>query len=125
MRAAHPGRYAQDQKYDHGSNPRPEEEPKPNDPKRPQSARIDTPAPPDHYAKLGVEKCASQAEILKTAKSMRIKVHPDRLKRHEGLTQADLDAIDEQAKKVGWAAVILCNMLAKAKYDREIGNQQR
>lgn len=75
--------------------------------------------PPDHYATLGVEYGASQEEIVIAARAMRIKVHPDRLKRAEGLTQADLDAIDERAKRVGWAADVLCSVVSRTKYDRE------
>lgn len=40
---------------------------------------------------------------------MRIKVHPDRLKRKGDLSAANIHEIDEHAKTVGWAAHALCN----------------
>ena len=52
---------------------------------------------------------------------MGIEVHPDRSKRQEGLAPADLDAMDGRAKKVGQASVVLCDSLAKAKYDQQCG----
>ena len=129
MKTRHPKHWAHqregEQDKDH-EFPRQEQKPKPETPRSDRSERskpaaVNIPPAPDHYATLGVDRWASQEEIVKAAKSMRIEVHPDRLRRKEGLTSTDFDAIDEQAKKVGWAADILCDPVAKARYDRGTG----
>lgn len=43
--------------------------------------------PRSHYATLGISPRSSQEEITKAAKEMRVKTHPDRLKRQGGLTE--------------------------------------
>ena len=43
-------------------------------------------------------------EVLKAAKEMRVKMHPDRLKRQEGLTEEQKQAIDMETALVGQAA---------------------
>ena len=99
-----------------GQAPKEDSKPKPK-PKVPEVQVPERQA--DHYATLGVEYGASQDEIVIAAKAMRIKVHPDRVKRAEGLTPAELDAIDERAKRVGWAADVLCCVISREKYDRK------
>ena len=100
---------------DAGQAPKEDSKPKP----KPKITEVQVPElPPDHYATLGVRYGASQEVIAIAARAMRIKVHPDRLKRAEGLTPADLDAIDERAKRVGWAADVLCCVISREKYDR-------
>ena len=76
--------------------------------------------PKTHYDILGVARTASQEDIEKAAKSKRIACHPDKLKRKEGLTQERLDAIDEQAKEVGFAAEVLCDRRKRASYDMQL-----
>ena len=94
-----------------GQTPKEDAESKPKVPEVPERQ-------PNHYETLGVKYGASQDEIAIAARAMRIKVHPDRLKRAGGLTPADLDAIDERAKRVGWAADVLCSENSREKYDR-------
>lgn len=52
---------------------------------------------------------------------MRIACHPDKLKRQQGLTKAQLDEIDETAKRVGGAADTLTDSVARARYDCRLG----
>ena len=40
---------------------------------------------------------------------MRIKTHPDRLKRNSALSPEESAEIDDAAAKVGWAADVLCD----------------
>lgn len=75
-------------------------------------------APPDHYATLGINRRSSLEKyvlslsstgikrtkltrIAKAAKEMRIKTHPDRLKRNPELTPEALARIDADAARVG------------------------
>ena len=48
---------------------------------------------------------------------MRVMTHPDRLKRREGLTAEQGKAIDKEAARVGEAADVLSDPLARALYD--------
>lgn len=101
------------------ADPRARQTPKEDAEPKPKVPEIRLPdRQPNHYETLGVKYGASQDEIAIAARAMRIKVHPDRLKRAGGLTPADLDAIDERAKRVGWAADVLCCENSRKKYDR-------
>ena len=72
---------------------------------------------PDHYARLGVRAHSSHEEVLKAAKEMRIKTHPDRLKRQAGLTEEEKQAIDAEAAFVGQAADVLSDPDLRLIYD--------
>lgn len=74
---------------------------------------------PDHYARLGVGKDSSHGEVLKAAKAMRVKVHPDRRKRQEGLTDEEKGAIDQEAALVGQAADVLSDPGLRRRYDHD------
>ena len=76
--------------------------------------------PQNHYATLGISPRSSQEQIIKAAKDMRVKVHPDRLKRQGGLTTEREEKIDVEAALVGQAADILSDPLSRAKYDRKL-----
>ena len=52
---------------------------------------------------------------------MRIECHPDRLKQQPGLTKAQMDKIDENAKRIGGAAEVLLDEISRGKYDLEVG----
>ena len=81
--------------------------------------------PPDHYAILGVEPNSSPVTIGRAARRKRVETHPDKLKRSEGLSTADLLQIDVEAKQVGWAADILCNTESRRNYDHQLQNWRR
>lgn len=73
---------------------------------------------PDHYyAKLGIGASSSHEQVRRAAKEMRIKTHPDRLKRQEGLTDEEKRAIDKEAALVGQAAEILSDPGLREMYD--------
>ncbi|KAI4257792.1 MAG: hypothetical protein LQ352_001507 [Teloschistes flavicans] len=74
----------------------------------------------NHYHTLGLHSWASSSAIETAAKKMRIACHPDRLKRQQGLTPAQLQEIDYIAKVVGGAADVLTDVTAKARYDFEL-----
>ena len=75
---------------------------------------------PDHYKRLGISKDSSHEEVLRAAKEMRVKMHPDRRKRKEGLTVEEEGAIDLEAKLVGQAADVLSDPNARLKYDCQV-----
>ncbi|MCJ1467264.1 hypothetical protein MMC07_005888 [Pseudocyphellaria aurata] len=75
-------------------------------------------APPNHYAMLGIPSNSSAEEIVKAAKIRRIQVHPDRTKRQAGLSAEALEALDTEAKNVGFAAEVLCDETLRRKYDQ-------
>ncbi|KAA6408176.1 MAG: hypothetical protein FRX48_07918 [Lasallia pustulata] len=64
-------------------------------------------APPDHYATLGISRRSTPEEVAKAAEEMRIKTHPDRLRRKTDLSPEALVKVDADAARVGWAADIL------------------
>ena len=72
---------------------------------------------PDHYAWLGIGKDSSHEQVLKAAKEMRVKTHPDRLKRREGLTEEEMTVIDKEAALVGQAADVLSDPELRYRYD--------
>ena len=59
-------------------------------------------------------------EILKVAKARRIEVHPDRLKRREGLSEEEMAEIDQVAMEVGEAALTVSGVRERAVYDAEV-----
>lgn len=75
---------------------------------------------PNHYTRLGIGADSSHDGVLKAAKEMRIKTHPDRLKRQEGLTDEQERAIDREAALVGQAADVLSDPDLRQKYDRRM-----
>ena len=75
---------------------------------------------PCHYARLGISADSSHEQVLKAAKEMRVKTHPDRLKRKEGLTEGEERGIDVEAALVGQAADILSDPVLREKYDRSM-----
>lgn len=75
---------------------------------------------PNHYARLGISAHSSHEQVLKAAKEMRVKMHPDRLKRQEGLTEEQKRAIDVEAAIVGEAADVLSDPVLRQKYDCKI-----
>lgn len=75
---------------------------------------------PDYYAQLGISGDSSHEQVLKAAKEMRVKTHPDRLKRREGLTDEEKRAIDAEAALVGQAADVLSDPDLRREYDRTV-----
>lgn len=73
--------------------------------------------PPNHYAALGIPITSSAEEIEKAARQKRIETHPDRLKRKPGLSPQELEAIDTNAKNVGFAADVLGDPALRRQYD--------
>lgn len=74
---------------------------------------------PDHYARLGISRYSTQEQVVRAAKEMRVKVHPDRRKRGlgVGLSGDELRVIDEEAAAVGMAADVLSDPDLRLKYD--------
>ncbi|KAL8762261.1 MAG: hypothetical protein Q9184_001709 [Pyrenodesmia sp. 2 TL-2023] len=72
----------------------------------------------DLYERLRVHPLSTDAEIAQAAKKRRIEVHPDR-ERKPGMTERELNEIDEIAKEVGYAADVLQDAEKKRRYDRE------
>lgn len=70
----------------------------------------------DYYVTLGVSPTATLEEVRAAAKKRRIATHPDRCKKPH-MTEAEKTAIDEEAKRVGQAAVCLTDKTARLKYD--------
>ena len=76
---------------------------------------------PDYYQRLGIGPHSSHEQVLKAAKEMRVKTHPDRLKRREGLSEEQERKIDTDAALVGQAADVLSDPALREKYDRSVG----
>lgn len=74
---------------------------------------------PDHYATLGINPFATNAEIKGAAKRRRVEVHPDKWK-NQGMSDSECAKIDAAAAKVGQAADILQDPEQKRDYDREL-----
>lgn len=72
---------------------------------------------PDHYARLAIGKDSTHEQVLKAAKEMRVKTHPDRRKRRAGLTEEEVCAIDKEAALVGQAADVLSDPESRYRYD--------
>lgn len=80
-------------------------------------------APRDLYAVLGVSPTATEAEIKKAAKKMRIETHPDKFN-ERNLAPAEVDAIHERAKLVGQAADVLCDPEARREYAARLAREK-
>ena len=65
--------------------------------------------PLGHYPKLGTSPLNSHDKVLKVAKEMRVKTHPDPLRRRGGLTEEQGKTIDAKAALVGQVADVLSN----------------
>ncbi len=90
---------------------------------KPRRAEVLAPGekPPDHYATLNILRHSTHEEILVAAKRRRIETHPDSFKRRGGeLAQEEVDRLEEEAKKVGWAADILSDFVLKENYDARL-----
>ncbi len=71
---------------------------------------------PDYYKILGISSGASADEIKKAARTMRVTSHPDKL-RKQGMSERELQKIDERAALVGQAADVLQDGDQKVVYD--------
>ncbi|KAL8853356.1 MAG: hypothetical protein Q9221_001832 [Calogaya cf. arnoldii] len=75
-------------------------------------------SPPNHYARLGLKENATADEIKKACKKMRVKTHPDQVKReHPEMTEEEMVKVTAIAAKVGEAADVLGNPSQKWDYD--------
>lgn len=74
---------------------------------------------PDLYGDLRIHPSSTQGEIAQAARKRRIEVHPDKLKK-PGMTDKELEKIDQTAMQVGRAADILLDPEKKAKYDKKL-----
>ncbi|KAL8844066.1 MAG: hypothetical protein Q9176_001472 [Flavoplaca citrina] len=75
-------------------------------------------APPNHYARLGLSDGASAEEIKKACKKMRVKTHPDQVKReHPNMTEEEMRKATVLSAKVGEAADVLEDPSQKRDYD--------
>jgi len=78
--------------------------------------------PVNYYEKLGIQQGASDVEIRKAAKKMRVQVHPQRLITPE-TSKEERKKIDQRAIEVGEAAETLLDRFSRQRYDQEL--QQR
>ncbi|MDI1487888.1 MAG: hypothetical protein OHK93_007161 [Ramalina farinacea] len=90
-----------------------------HDPRAPSPVKEDASSSQhDYYATLGITPTATLEEVRAAAKKRRIATHPDKCKK-PGMTEAQIKEIDEEAKRVGEAAVCLSDKNARARYDYE------
>ena len=82
---------------------------------KPSSAAMDL------YVLLGVRPRSSPQAIERAVKKKRIECHPDKLKRN-GMSDPELQAIDDWAKEVGGAAEVLLDPSKRAQYDKQRRN---
>ncbi|MCJ1428733.1 hypothetical protein MMC29_006644 [Sticta canariensis] len=82
-----------------------------------KSAKVIKTPPPDHYAVLGLTHDCSAQEITEAAKRMRIKTHPDKLKKVD-MSAKEKAKIDETAANIGQAAELLSDPEKRREYDR-------
>ena len=85
---------------------------------RPAPSPVKDDATHDYYATLGILPTATLDEVRAAAKKRRVATHPDKCKK-PGMTEAQKMEIDEEAKRVGEAAVNLSDESLRAKYDYE------
>ncbi|KAI4222036.1 MAG: hypothetical protein L6R36_006458 [Xanthoria steineri] len=97
--------------------PKASPKPAPQPPIKPKASS----AAPDLYALLGVNPRSSRQAIERAAKKKRIDCHPDKLKRN-GMSDPELQAIDDWAKEVGGAAEVLLDPSKRAQYDKQRSN---
>jgi len=90
---------------------------KPKVGRQPKANVID--GPPNHYRTLGIDPSSPHEEILRAARSKRIKTHPDRFTK-DALSSERLVQVVEASKNVGWAANVLCDPSERQKYDAEM-----
>ena len=76
--------------------------------------------PSNLYEILGISPDSSHEQVVKVAKKVRVKVHPDRLKRVGGLTEEQERAVDQEAALVGQAADILSDPVLRRRYDMRL-----
>lgn len=76
---------------------------------------------PDFYEYLKVDPSSTQADIVQAARKRRVEVHPDKLKK-PGMSDEELERIDQVAMQVGWAADVLLDLEKRAKYDRKLAD---
>ncbi len=74
----------------------------------------------NHYTTLGISADSSHEEVLKAAKEMRVKMHPDWRKRKESFSAEELATIDAEAALVGQAADVLSDADLRAQYDAKL-----
>ncbi|KAL8916739.1 MAG: hypothetical protein Q9172_006157 [Xanthocarpia lactea] len=77
--------------------------------------------PPNYYARLGLGEDATTEEIKKASKVMRVKTHPDQVKRgNPNMTEEDMAKVTATAANVGEAADVLEDPRKKTEYDERI-----
>ncbi|KAL8931655.1 MAG: hypothetical protein Q9211_006813 [Gyalolechia sp. 1 TL-2023] len=76
---------------------------------------------PDFYGYLKIDPWSTQADIIQAARKRRVEVHPDKLKK-AGMSEEEVNKIDQVAMQVGWAADVLLNLETRLKYDRELAD---
>lgn len=134
------GKHGADHKNEDGTDSREDERPNtkkqesPNGKEKPKSKRKQDPKTneksktkvgalsqgiPRLYDYLKVHPLSSHEAIAQAARKRRVEVHPDKLRR-PGMTDLELDKIDEIAMNVGWAADILLDSMKRAQFDREL-----
>ncbi|MCJ1340390.1 hypothetical protein MMC09_005684 [Bachmanniomyces sp. S44760] len=113
----HHGRY--DARSDGPRHARPNPDPLPEDPEPQTGPDQDFTRPPNLYAVLGLSPSATQEEIIKKGRELRISMHPDKLIK-EGTTDEEKADINEKAARVGQAADILGDNAQRQNYDEEV-----
>ncbi|KAI4260795.1 MAG: hypothetical protein L6R42_003887 [Xanthoria sp. 1 TBL-2021] len=92
-----------------------------NSPPPPKYNDVVKDTPPNHYARLGLNENASAEEIKKACKKMRVKTHPDQVRREKpNLTEEEMVKVTAVAAKVGEAADVLEDPSQKRDYDEMI-----
>lgn len=72
-----------------------------------------------YYSLLNVSPTASHEEMVRAARKARVDAHPDRLCR-PGLSHRSRTQISDQAKEVGRAADVLCDVYKRRDYDKDV-----
>ncbi|MCJ1469166.1 hypothetical protein MMC07_007799 [Pseudocyphellaria aurata] len=72
-----------------------------------------------YYSLLNISPTASHEDVVRAARQARIDTHPDRLCRPE-LSDHSRAQIVEQAKEVGRAADVLCDVRKRRDYDEDV-----
>ena len=73
----------------------------------------------NHYQVLGIGRYCSHDEVVRAAKEMRVRMHPDRRKRL-GMTEVEMKVVDEEAARVGMAADVLTDPELRERYDVKV-----
>ncbi|KAL8669355.1 MAG: hypothetical protein Q9168_006047 [Polycauliona sp. 1 TL-2023] len=83
-------------------------------------------APPNHYARLGLSEDASADEIKKAAKKMRIKTHPDQVRKERpDMTEEEMKKVSDISQRIGESADVLSKPDKKEEYDEIIFEWKR